>query len=65
MFTQIDLIRESGHKAGKASKRGDESNAQFHRRWAQRAIQLEDDPEAARQAFKDAYNAAAARRVQL
>lgn len=58
---QLELIRVAGEKAGRARRDRDEARARFESDWAQRAIALEDDPEAARQAFREGYSRGAAR----
>ena len=54
-MTQLHGIIEAAQKAAEDRRRGDESGAKFHTDWANRAIYLEDDPQAARIAFQKAY----------
>lgn len=55
MMTQLNAIIEAGQKAAQARRVSDESAAQFHTNWANKAIRLEENPSLARNAFQSAY----------
>lgn len=54
-MNQIEAIKDAGARAATARRRGDEATARFHQSWADKAIRLEDDPKAAREAYNKAY----------
>lgn len=57
MINSIDTYKDAGRKAGEARNQRDESRAQFHHNWFNRAEKLEqgDDRRDANKAFRDAY----------
>lgn len=54
-MNQIEAIKEAARKEAECRRKRDEAGAKFHRDWAVRAIRLEDDIPAAREAYQQAY----------
>ena len=62
MRNSIEAYQESGRKAGRARRAGDEGMAEFEFNWMRRAVNLENTPEdrqTAKQAFESGYSGSA------